>query len=108
MLLEEFVELKEEKVEEKTSSFNHSYLCWQISQKLSQNAAIAPLPELTLNIGSGLIPDISVFPIDKIKPDFLRDVFKFPEMPVLAIEVVSASQNIQDLLEKAQLSKAKV
>ncbi len=103
MLVEEVAELEEEKVEEEMPSFNHSYLCWQISQKLSQNEAIAPLPELTLNIDNGIIPDISVFPIEKIKPDFLRDVFKFPEMPILAIEVVSASQNIQDLLEKARL-----
>ncbi len=31
----------------------------------------------------------------------MRDIPKFSEMPIIAIEVVSASQNIQDLLEKA-------
>jgi Uma2 family endonuclease len=102
MLTEDAIELEPEKVEE-MPSFNHSYLCWQISQKLAQNDAIAPLPELTLNIGNGITPDISVFPKEIIKPNFLRDIPKFPQMPMLAIEVVSASQNIQDLLEKAQL-----
>jgi Uma2 family endonuclease len=103
MMLEEILETEEEKVEKEMPSFNHSYLCWQISQQLSQNEAIAPLPELTLDIEQGLTPDICVYPKDKVKPNFLRDIPKFPEMPILAIEVISASQNIQDLLEKAQL-----
>lgn len=60
------------------------------------------MPELTLDIEKGITPDISVYPKEKIKPDFLRDFTKFPEMPVLAVEVISASQNIQDLLEKAR------
>ena len=102
MLVEEVLEVETEK-EEEMPSFNHSYLCWQISQQLSQNEAIAPLPELTLNIGSGVIPDISVFSREKIKPNFLHDIPKFSEMPILAVEVISASQNIQDLIEKAQL-----
>jgi len=33
----------------------------------------------------------------------LRDFPRYPEMPIVAIEVISASQNIQDLLEKAQI-----
>jgi Uma2 family endonuclease len=101
MMLEEVIEV--EQAEEEMPSFNHSYICWQISQQLSGNERFAPLPELTLNIGNGITPDISVFHIEKVKPNFLRDIPKFPEMPVLAIEVISASQNIQDLLDKAQM-----
>jgi Uma2 family endonuclease len=100
MLVEELLE--EEQVEEEMPSFNHSYLCWQISQQLSQNKEIAPLPELTLDIEKGVIPDISVFHREKIKPNFLHDIPKFSEMPILAIEVISATQNIQDLIEKAR------
>ncbi|MGA1263614.1 MAG: Uma2 family endonuclease, partial [Prochlorothrix sp.] len=37
-----------------------------------------------------------------LQPDFLNDRSKVEQMPILAIEVISASQNIQDLLEKAQ------
>lgn len=99
-MLEEVIETQEE-TEKEMPSFNHSYLCWQISQELSQNESIAPLPELTLNIENGIIPDISVFPKTSVKPDFLHDIPKYSEMPIIAIEVISATQNIQDLLEKA-------
>lgn len=87
---------------EKMPSFNHSYICLQIIKQLVQNYEVEPLPKLTLNIGNGITPDISVFPRDKVQPNFLRDVTKFPDVPILAVEVISASQNIQDLLEKAQ------
>ncbi len=99
MLTEEVTEIQQEA----NRSLNHSYLCGQILQRLMQNEAVAPLPSLTLNIGNGITPDISVFPQEMVKPNFLRDIPRFPKMPLLAIEVVSASQNIQDLLEKAQL-----
>lgn len=82
-------------------SFNHSYLCWQIIQQISQNKDVMALPELTLDIGKGMTPDISVYPKNKYKPNFLRDIQKFPEMPMLAIEIISPSQNPQELLEKA-------
>ena len=95
------VETWEIQREEEMPSFNHSYLCLEILLQLAQNPHIKPLPELTLNLGQGITPDISVYPAEKVKPNFLRDVAKYPEMPVLAIEVISASQNIQDLLEKA-------
>lgn len=104
MLVEETIELEGEKVEEEMPSFNHSYLCQQISQQLSQNKAIAPLPKLTLDIGDGITPDISVFPKEKVKPNFFRDITRFPKMPILAIEVISANQNIQDLIDKSKIS----
>ncbi len=84
-------------------SLNHSYICLQILRQLIQNEKIAPLPELTLDIGKGLTPDISVFPKEKIRPNFLRDVIKFREMPILAVEVLSASQTVQELLNKASV-----
>ena len=89
-------------VEEKEMpSLNHSYICLQIIRQLLENPAIEPLPKLTLAIENGITPDICVYPKEKIKPNFRRDVTKYPELPVLAIEVISASQNIQDLLVKA-------
>lgn len=102
MLLEEVVEL-EEKVGEEMPSFNHSYICLQTILQLNQNPAIMPLPELTLDVDKGITPDICVYPKEKIKPNFFQDVTKYPEMPTLAIEIISASQNIQDLLDKAKL-----
>jgi len=92
---------------ENMPSLNHSYICTQILKQLLQNSAILPLTELTLNIEKGLTPDISVYTSEKIKPDFFQDVAKYDEMPILAIEVISSSQNIQDVLTKAKkLSEA--
>ena len=87
--------------EREMPSLNHSYLCLQIIRQLLENPRIEPLPELTLDIEKGVTPDISVYPKATIKPNFRRDVTRFGEMPLLAIEVISASQNIQDLLVKA-------
>lgn len=83
-------------------SLNHSYICSRILRQLFNYSDLEALTELTLNIGSGLTPDICVYPADKINPNFSRDITKMQEMPVLAIEVVSASQNIQEILEKAE------
>lgn len=102
MLLEELEELTTEQ-EEEMPSFNHSYICTEIILQLAANKDFKPLVELTLDIDKGLTPDISVFPVEKVRPDFFQDIKRFPEMPVLAIEVISASQNIQDLLDKAKL-----
>lgn len=103
MLDEEVLETEEEKVEKEMPSFNYSYICTEILRQLLQNSEFKPLVELTLDIDKGITPDISVFPKTSVHPNFLRDIPRYKEMPILAIEVISASQNIQDLLEKAQL-----
>ena len=89
--------------EQKTLSFNHSYICNRLLQQLFTNDKIEALPELTLNIEKGLTPDISIYPKEKVVPDFLNDYAKYPDMPILAIEIISASQNIQDLLDKSKV-----
>ena len=102
MMLAEFEEIVEEEIEEREMpSFNHSYICAEVIEQVNENKMFKALPELTLDIGNGLTPDVSVYLREKIKPNFLRDYPKYPEMPMLAIEVISSSQNIQDLLEKA-------
>lgn len=96
----------EETTEENTNempTLNHSYICSQIMRQLLPNEQIEVLPELTLAIGNGLTPDISVYPKEEIKPNFWSDITRFEKPPLLAIEVISPSQNIQDLLEKAKL-----
>lgn len=82
-------------------SLNHSYICLQILKQLISNESVEPLPELTLDIANGLTPDISVFPKAEIQPNPFRDVLRFQERPILAIEVVSSSQTIQEMLQKA-------
>ena len=83
-------------------SLNHSYVCLQLIKQLIINDEIVPLPELTLDIANGLTPDISVFSKNQIQPNLFHDVSKFPEKPVLAIEVISSSQTIQEMLQKAK------
>jgi Uma2 family endonuclease len=84
-------------------SLNHSYICLQITKQLLLNEMIEPLPELTLAIGNGLTPAISVFPKNQIQPNFFHDISKFSQSPLLAIEVISASQTFQEMLAKALL-----
>ncbi len=87
--------------DEEMPSLNHSYVCLQLIKQLIINEDIEPLPELTLDIGNGITPDISVFPKTKIKPHSFHDIPRFQEKPTLAIEVVSSSQTIQEMLQKA-------
>lgn len=102
-MLAEVEEIIVEEEEREMPSLNHSFICLQIIRQLIENPNIEPLPELTLDIDKGITPDISVYPKDQIKPNFSRDITKFTELPILAIEVISASQNIQDLLIKADV-----
>lgn len=102
-MLAELEEIIVEEEEKEMPSFNHSFICAEIMEQLYENKSIKALPELTLDIDKGITPDISVYPKEQISPDFLHDYAKYPEMPVLAIEVISASQNIQDLIEKSKL-----
>jgi Uma2 family endonuclease len=100
-MLAEVEEIIVEEVERETPSFNHSFICAEIMEQLYENKKIKALSELTLDIDEGITPDISIYPKEQIKPNFSRDITRYPEMPILAIEVISASQNIQDLLIKA-------
>jgi Uma2 family endonuclease len=103
MMTEELEVIEQVEEVREMPSFNHSYICLQTILQLNENPDIIPLPELTLDVDKGLTPDISVFPKDKVKPNFFEDITKYPDMPTLAIEIISASQNIQDLLTKAKL-----
>ncbi len=81
-------------------SFNHSYICTKILKQLIMTD-FEPLVELTLDIEGGLTPDISVYR-ETVKPDFLEDQVKYGIMPILAIEILSPSQNIPELVSKAK------
>ncbi len=92
----------EEKPGEDMPSLNHSYLCSRILRQLFEYPSIEALTELSLDIDNGLTPDISVYPVNAIHPNFSRDITRMSQLPILAIEVISSSQNIQDILEKAE------
>ncbi len=92
----------EKNQEKEMPSLNHSYICAQLMRQLLQNETIQPLPELTLDIENGMTPDISIFPKEKIRPDFFEDILKVKELPILAIEVVSPTQSIHTIIEKSK------
>lgn len=94
---------EEEISEREKPTLNHSYICSQIMRQLLPVEGIEVLPELTLAIGNGITPDISVYPKSAINPDFWNDITRFEQPPMIAIEVISPSQNIQTLLEKARM-----
>jgi len=83
-------------------SLNHSYICSRILRQLFAIDDIEALTELTLDIEKGLTSDICVYPIATLTPNFSRDVARVSVLPIVAIEVVFASQNIQTILEKAE------
>ena len=89
--------------EKEMPSLNHSIICADIAEQIYENKRVRALPELTLDIGKGITPDLCIYERAKIKPNFWRDVTRYGEMPLLAIEVISSSQNIQDLLIKAEM-----
>ena len=89
--------------EEDMPTFNHSNLCADIMEQIWETRTFKPLPELTLDIGKGITPDISVYLRERMKPDYWHDVVRYSEMPILAIEVVSPSQGVQGLVEKAEM-----
>jgi Uma2 family endonuclease len=88
---------------EEMPSLNHSYICAQLMRQLLQDNSIQPLPELTLDIDGGLTPDISIFKNEKIQPDFFEDILRVKDLPILAIEVISSSQSIQEIFEKSKV-----
>ncbi len=88
--------------EEDMPTLNHSNLCADIMEQIWEIRTFKPLPELTLDIGNGITPDISVYLRERMKPDYWHDVVRYSEMPLLAIEVVSPSQGVQGLVEKAE------
>lgn len=83
-------------------SLNHSYICLQLLKQFIAYEHIEPLPELTLDIGNGITPDIAIFPKTLVKPNQFNDITRIREMPLLAIEVISSSQTIRDMLQKAR------
>ncbi len=84
-------------------SLNHSYICAQILRQLLNSEDVQALPELTLEVANGLTPGISVFPKEQVNPNFFVDVLRFQQLPMLAIDIISPSQSVQAVLEKARL-----
>ncbi|HEC84503.1 MAG TPA: Uma2 family endonuclease [Thioploca sp.] len=107
--MNELTELENEEYQE-MGSYNHSYLQTRIAVLLSNDERFTPLVELSLDASQidlsqfdikakeELKPDVCVYP--KAKGVKERDIVKVSEMPLLAIEVVSPSQSIEEIVSK--------
>ncbi len=85
-------------------SYYHSAIAGTIITEINNTDKFRAFAELTLIIdGNDYIPDVSVYKRQKIKYHANEDILKMEEMPLLTIEVLSPSQNMNDLIAKAKL-----
>ena len=104
----ECVELEKEEM----GSVNHSITQTNLAISLSSNHPFRVMTELSLDIGNmDLTPfglkakkelksDVCVYPIDAINGSSEQDIVRMPDMPLLAIEVLSPEQGINELMSK--------
>lgn len=72
-----------------------------IGQLLTYRPTFQVLSELTLRLDNrDLTPDLSVY--RDLEVDFTRDETRMTDPPLLAIEISSPTQGIQDLVDKAR------
>ena len=72
-----------------------------IGRLLTYRPKFQVLSELTLHLGDrDLTPDLSVY--RDLEVDFTQDETRMTEPPLLAIEISSPTQGIQDLVDKAR------
>jgi len=93
-------------------SLNHSLAQTQIVGQLLNDERFTTIVELSLDIGQTdltqfglgvkreLKPELCLYPKGKVHPDWTCDILKMPDMPLLAIEVLSPKQSIDDILAK--------
>jgi Uma2 family endonuclease len=83
-------------------SFNHSYLQMRLGAALLGLNKYAVLSELSLDIqGKEYRPDICLY--SQRKTNFLYDIVRMTEMPLLAIEILSMSQNVKEAVDKFEV-----
>ena len=83
-------------------SFNHGKVQTRLgSQLLAYEDEYVTISELNLDLkGDKLVPDLSVFPYRKSQWD--QDISWVTEPPALVIEIISPSQSINELFNKAK------
>lgn len=103
MLTVETEELSSVQPEEIGLSFVQSYVRAQIIGQLLENRQFKPLPSLTLDVGDGLTPHLSVYLRADVKPNYWKDIEKFSVMPLIVIEIATVHLPINRLFEQADL-----
>ncbi|MCP4702526.1 MAG: Uma2 family endonuclease [Gammaproteobacteria bacterium] len=97
---------------QKLGSLNHSFIQAQLIGQLLKDERFTTLVELSLDINQTdlsqfgikakeeLKPDVCIYPKKGVRFNKSRDVLRMPDMPLLAIEVLSPKQGIDDILTK--------
>ncbi|MCP4698658.1 MAG: Uma2 family endonuclease [Gammaproteobacteria bacterium] len=93
-------------------SVNHSFVQGRIIVLLSTDDRFKVFVELSLDTGQTdlsqfglkakdeLKPDVSVYPKGRLTPNKMLDVIRTSDAPLLAVEVLSPKQGIEDILTK--------
>ena len=83
-------------------SINHAYVQAKLISALIQLGKYTVYSELSLDIeGKEYVPDIVLYK-DR-KPDYQHDETKVSEIPLLAIEILSPTQGIQEIINKFEI-----
>jgi Uma2 family endonuclease len=83
-------------------SVNHSYVQSMLCSALVSLKQYSVFSELSIEIeGKEYVPDICLY--SKREIDFFHDVIRMTELPLLAIEVLSPSQVMQELVDKIEI-----
>jgi Uma2 family endonuclease len=83
-------------------SRNHGRVQTNLIGEFVQQRQFSIYSELTLNVaGTDYTPDISVYPHEPA--DFRHDESSRADMPLVAVEILSPSQSLQEVVEKAEV-----
>ncbi len=85
-------------------SYYHSAIAMVIGSEIMKARTFRGFSDLTLLIdGNDYTPDISVYSWKHIDFGKGKDIVKMEEMPLLAVEILSPTQNMNELFDKAQI-----
>jgi Uma2 family endonuclease len=83
-------------------SVNHSYIQIALGAALFNLKEYSVHAELSIELeGKEYIPDISVYPKQKLSPT--HDIIRMTEIPLMVVEILSPSQIVQELIEKFEI-----
>jgi Uma2 family endonuclease len=85
------------------SSYNHAMVQANLAFLLKSLGQYDVLTELNLDMGDGreMKPEVCICPKRGLRRP--RDILRMVDMPLLAIEILSPKQGIDDILEKFEL-----
>jgi Uma2 family endonuclease len=83
-------------------SVNHSYIQANLIGELRKLRQYSVFSELSIEINSKeYVPDVCIYPKRKIS--LVHDIVRMTEIPLLAVEILSPSQVIQELTDKIEI-----